>query len=667
MSKKAALFDEGDADDSLFTINVNKKFASNYEERKTREVLSRAKTSMFSSDEDSDSEVEDEDGALMTPAVEKDILRTISLIKARDPRVYDSKVDFFEGGAIESARAAWEEKKNNQYKPMTIGDYNMKKLLSGEYAKDEEEEQQEAEPAPRTFVQEQADLREAFLRTAQADLAEEEGQDFDMFRRRAKSQTELEAEEADFAQFMQAEEEKAAKRKVDEMETLRRYWTDPNLTQEERFLRDFITNKKWLDRDGASNEPPTYDEVVGTDDEEELDRQDNFESQYNFRFQEEGASDIVSHPRQLEGSVRRTESKRKRQRESQKERKAAEKEEKRRELERLKLLKQKDILEKLQKIQAISGAKVSGFEEIDLEKDFDPEEYDRKMSQMFDENYYDPSNAEGDEALFEKPVFDDDETAFLDDFNYDDPEAGTQASKRPRTAAAADEEEDYGAPFNMDADFGMGDAAEAAPLSKKAKKKLKKQQQQASAESLDSQIEQYEAARKNVADPQAASHIDNLVDEYYNLNYEDLVGDLPTRFKYRKVEPQTFGLTMEEILYADDRELNAHISLKKMAPYRHESVARRDARKATKAQRVREFREQMRKRLKEQGLLKSLRGTLPDEVTRSQKTLRKRTEKKSKDAKKPKEAKKSKDGNKSQADKKPAAAAAAAPGDEDQA
>jgi hypothetical protein len=45
---------------------------------------------------------------------------------------------------------------------------------------------------------------------------------------------------------------------------------------------------------------------------------------------------------------------------------------------------------------------------------------------------------------------------------------------------------------------------------------------------------------------------------------------LPTRFKYKKVQPSSYGLTVDEIFETPDKELNKKASVKKMAPYKHE-------------------------------------------------------------------------------------------------
>ena len=42
---------------------------------------------------------------------------------------------------------------------------------------------------------------------------------------------------------------------------------------------------------------------------------------------------------------------------------------------------------------------------------------------------------------------------------------------------------------------------------------------------------------------------ERMQDELYKLDYEDIIGDMPTRFKYRKVEANRYGLTPEEVLF----------------------------------------------------------------------------------------------------------------------
>lgn len=74
------------------------------------------------------------------------------------------------------------------------------------------------------------------------------------------------------------------------------------------------------------------------------------------------------------------------------------------------------------------------------------------------------------------------------------------------------------------------------------------------------------------------------------------VGGMPTRFRYTKVEPQTFGLTPAEILTATDAELNTFMGIKKYAPYRKEGKGR-----TWDGQRVARLQE-LKSKLKERGV-----------------------------------------------------------------
>lgn len=71
---------------------------------------------------------------------------------------------------------------------------------------------------------------------------------------------------------------------------------------------------------------------------------------------------------------------------------------------------------------------------------------------------------------------------------------------------------------------------------------------------------------------------------------------MPTRFRYTKVEPQTFGLTPAEILMATDAELNTFMGIKKYAPYRKEGKGR-----TWDGQRVARLQE-LKTKLKERGV-----------------------------------------------------------------
>ena len=68
-----------------------------------------------------------------------------------------------------------------------------------------------------------------------------------------------------------------------------------------------------------------------------------------------------------------------------------------------------------------------------------------------------------------------------------------------------------------------------------------------------------------------------------------MIEDLPCRFKYESVKPTTFGLKLHDILKVDDTDLNAHVSLKKLAPYRAAEILAADEQKYANKKRIYKF------------------------------------------------------------------------------
>lgn len=158
---------------------------------------------------------------------------------------------------------------------------------------------------------------------------------------------------------------------------------------------------------------------------------------------------------------------------------------------------------------------------------------------QFDDDYYDQGGGED-----VKPVFQDSGDE-LDDGQWDHWQG--QAVDTGHYAPHVDDPD-----FNMDADY---DPANAPKKSKKKKKKNK--------------LAQVLETKKPVFDPEEKT-FEQYLDEYYKLDYEDIIDGMPCRFKYRKTVPNDYGLSVDEVLNAREKELNAWASLKKMSQYRSE-------------------------------------------------------------------------------------------------
>jgi protein KRI1 len=219
------------------------------------------------------------------------------------------------------------------------------------------------------------------------------------------------------------------------MKYLHDYWNDPKLTESEKYLRDYILNKRYLDKSDDEDEDENENEEIDdkkssttanvedgkvkpidfvefSEEEDIIENQEEFERKYNFRYEDPDPEFIKSYPRTVADTMRRKDTKRKEKREEYKQRKEAEKLKKKEEIKRLKNLKKKEIMNKINKIKRVTGTDNLQLDLDDLEEDFDPDKYEKKMQKLFDDKYYqqkDPLINSDNENDDDKPVFTDDD------------------------------------------------------------------------------------------------------------------------------------------------------------------------------------------------------------------------------------------------------------------
>jgi len=289
-----------------------------------------------------------------------------------------------------------------------------------------------------------------------------------------------------------------------------------------------------------------------------LEVQEEFEHKYNFRFEEPDQDFIKRYPRTmlLQDTMRKKDNSRKRKREEVAARKLEEKQKKREELKQLKALKRKEITDKIRTLQKVVGNKdFCPFKEQDIDDDFDPAEYDKRMSEVF-ANYNDENED------IEKPVFSD-----LSDAEYEEELEVENWDEWTGNQIENNTNDNDSVSNNINEVKNENATTQDELIEASSSRRIKKSKKSKFAELLEKQ--------KPLFDPNDKT-FEKYLDEYYKLDYEDLIGDMPCRFKYRQVKANDFGLSTDEVLSAPDRELNAWSSLKKTCSYRDDNEELRD-------------------------------------------------------------------------------------------
>lgn len=499
-------------------------------------------------DSDSTSESDEDEGVLATQQVDDEISATLQAIRTKDPRLYDKAHNFYS----EQQQSFLQGRIINQDKPVTLQDYHRKNLLEG--GPDIENNN----ATLRSHEQEQDAWKRNLVNQIHGATT-----------KRGNSVGDSEDEE-----FLQAKPPAEPIESEPGPPSIAEADKDPDA-----FLKSLMASRAWVPTDKMELHP------FESDDEEEENRADEFEEAYNLRFEDPQHANekLLSHSRSTaaEYSVRREKVKgRKKVRQIEKSHRQAEKEEREREKTRLRNLRIEQAHGKLEQFKDAAGLRDQDLpvEEWShfLNAAFDSDKWDDEMQKRFGDFYYSTkddvvSNDYNGKNKFRKPKWNeeiniDDIVPGFEDENDNNFSLSDEASTQvPKTIGNGDE--------RHDTSDGQG----------KVPDELEKMEEEA-----DLRAERKRRAR------QEHRKIEELVDSGLTT---EILPDSTSKtkamkgFRYRETSPTSFGLSSRDILLADDRLLNQHHGLKKLAAFRDSSRKDKDKRKLDK-KRLRKWRKE---------------------------------------------------------------------------
>ncbi|KAG5421458.1 kri1 [Candida metapsilosis] len=489
----------------------------------TLPVVSKDGAPESDSESSSSDEEEDEYGDLITDEVEQGINQVLSKIRSDPKSLLDPNLKFFKDPESDDILV-----KKQGEKPMYLKDYHRQNLMDGSF---KEFDENETVDGVKSFATEQKEERDKLLNDINDAFDDEEGDDED-----------------DDGFLKKKEKKEEAKEPAQSL-------PDPEKDQN-AFLSAFLDQKAWVPKKG--DKVIDLDQIDRDDEEDFDDAVEDFEQAYNFRYEDANSTEIISYARNQATLRRSKTNSRKRAREKAHEEKRKAEEHKAELLKKKKTVKLNKVVDRLAQIKEAVGSEVSDeviqkvFGDSLLNEDFDDADWDNKMAEIFNEQYYG--------AEVEKPTWDDDLMDGLDE--------------------EADEE------HNEDS----VDVEEEPPKKKAKKEKLKEKS------SLKKEKESLKAKAQEIIDANTLKIQEEVEEEEEERGRKKDAGEL--KFKYREVSPESFGLSTREILLADDKQLNSFIGIKKFAPYRPKELRLKDKRKYTKKKHLQEWRKETFKNMR---------------------------------------------------------------------
>lgn len=354
-----------------------------------KKTVQKALKEMEQSRSDESSESEDEDAELLTAEMDKEIFDTLLKIRNKDPSIYSREQVFRTPDNI-----AIREKKEKQ-KHLSVKEAMIDEMTS----KDDSNHVRDM-----SHVEEQKYIKTKFVEAA--DISESEEELFFSKKNGIDVVPDEENVDAGVSEYFSSE------------------FGDK---KDSEFLKNYLFQEWW--KKDPSQVPQTSKATelyVMEDDEEELQKQDEFEQKHNFRFEESGSTKVQTFPREIDDSLRRKKSKRAEQRKRKADRLQIEKQKRLEELQKLQNLKQRQINEKIAIIQKVAGCDASEISKfIDLDADFDDEKFDEQMQSLFNSKFYE--NDEGDEYP---------DIEFVEDYEIEEPFENKDIEEEAKTVVS---------------------------------------------------------------------------------------------------------------------------------------------------------------------------------------------------------------------------------------
>ncbi|KAJ1508734.1 KRRI-Interacting protein 1 [Coelomomyces lativittatus] len=281
----------------------------------------------------SSSDVEDENGDLINPEVDAEVLKTWISLRKKDPKIYDANVKLYNESVFDAAEKRWLEKKNEkkvQQKTLTLSELARKRLEQGVLDSEEEEEDSiPSQPTTLAPVEEKFQLKKEFLNAVsqieqetqkngedeneETHVSNETHAEDEFFSVKKKTQEEVDQEQREFHHEVMASLSKDDAHFLD-------MFTKSNATPEDEFLLNYILKKGWSEPQTAmlASDETLLDTL--DQDAKEIEATEKFEQTYNLRFEQ---THLTPCPRHVPDSLRKKNETRKLARQRKVERKRA--------------------------------------------------------------------------------------------------------------------------------------------------------------------------------------------------------------------------------------------------------------------------------------------------------------------------------------------------------